>query len=162
MLTGTIRSQIDALWNAFWTGGISNPLEVIEQNTYLLFFTRLDDLHTLEEKKANRTKKPMERRVFPEGDDAKGCPYSEMRWSSFKHLGSRQRLLALSSGSTRRTIYMRVVEQFRVLLPPIKFQREFARRVTAVAKLKIAHRASQVELDALFATLQHRAFRGGL
>jgi len=31
MLTGTIRSQIDALWNAFWTGGISNPLEVLEQ-----------------------------------------------------------------------------------------------------------------------------------
>ena len=31
MLTGDIRSQIDAIWNAFWTGGISNPLEVIEQ-----------------------------------------------------------------------------------------------------------------------------------
>ncbi len=34
MLTGEIRSKIDALWNAFWTGGISNPLEVIEQITY--------------------------------------------------------------------------------------------------------------------------------
>jgi len=37
MLTGEIRSKVDALWNAFWTGGISNPLEVIEQITYLLF-----------------------------------------------------------------------------------------------------------------------------
>ena len=46
MLTGDIRSQIDAIWNAFWTGGISNPLEVIEQVTYLLFLKRLDDLHT--------------------------------------------------------------------------------------------------------------------
>ena len=45
MLNGEIRSRIDALWNAFWTGGISNPLEVIEQITYLLFLKRLDDLH---------------------------------------------------------------------------------------------------------------------
>lgn len=72
MLTGEIRSQIDGLWNAFWTGGISNPLEVIEQITYLLFIRRLDDLHTLEEAKANRLKKPMERRVFPDGKDARG------------------------------------------------------------------------------------------
>ena len=41
-------------------------------------------------------------------------------------------------------------------------QREFARRVTAVAALKTAQRASPAELDALFATLQHRAFRGEL
>jgi type I restriction enzyme M protein len=47
MITGEIRSQIDAVWNAFRTGGISNPLEVIEQITYLLFLRRLDDLHTL-------------------------------------------------------------------------------------------------------------------
>ncbi len=75
---------------------------------------------------------------------------------------SRPRLLALSSGSTHRTIYMRVVEQFRVLLPPISLQREFARRVTAVEALKTAQRASLAELDALFASLQHRAFRGEL
>jgi len=37
MFRGEIRSQIDAIWNAFWTGGIPNPLEVIEQITYLLF-----------------------------------------------------------------------------------------------------------------------------
>ncbi|MEN9573282.1 MAG: hypothetical protein RL514_1137 [Verrucomicrobiota bacterium] len=52
MLTGDIRSKTDALWNAFWTGGISNPLEVIEQIIYLLFLKRLDDLHTLEENKS--------------------------------------------------------------------------------------------------------------
>jgi hypothetical protein len=71
MLTGEIRSQIDAIWNAFWTGGISNPLEVIEQITYLLFLRRLDDLQTLEELKAERLKKPIERRIFPEGKDPK-------------------------------------------------------------------------------------------
>ena len=54
MLTGELRSKIDRVWNAFWSGGISNPLEVIEQITYLLFLRRLDDLHTLEENKATR------------------------------------------------------------------------------------------------------------
>ncbi len=58
MLTGEIRSQIDKIWDAFWSGGISNPLEVIEQITYLLFLRRLDDLHTLAENKANTTKTP--------------------------------------------------------------------------------------------------------
>ena len=47
MLTGEIRNQIDAIWNAFWSGGVSNPLSVIEQITYLLFIKRLDDLETL-------------------------------------------------------------------------------------------------------------------
>jgi type I restriction enzyme, S subunit len=47
-------------------------------------------------------------------------------------------------------------------IPPIKLQREFARRVAAVDRLKAAHRASLAGLDALFASLQHRAFRGEL
>ena len=67
MITGDIRNQIDRIWDSFWSGGISNPIEVIEQVTYLLFIRRLDDLHTLEENKANRLKKPMERRIFPAG-----------------------------------------------------------------------------------------------
>src|SRR5207248_1789667 len=86
MITGTIRSQIDAIWDAFWSGGISNPLEVIEQITYLLFLRRLDDLHTLEENKSARLKRPMERHVFPEGTDVKGRPYDDLRWSRFKHM----------------------------------------------------------------------------
>ena len=43
MRTGELRSQIDQIWNAFWSGGISNPLEVIEQIAYPLFLRRLDD-----------------------------------------------------------------------------------------------------------------------
>jgi len=85
MLTGELRSQIDAIWNAFWSGGISNPLEVIEQITYLMFLRRLDDLHMLEENKANRLKAPMERRIFPKGKDEQGFRYEDMRWSKFKN-----------------------------------------------------------------------------
>jgi len=85
MITGDIKNQVDRVWDSFWSGGISNPLEVIEQITYLLFIRRLDDLHTLEENKANRLKKPMERRVFPAGKDPKGRPYEDYRWSRLKH-----------------------------------------------------------------------------
>ena len=85
MITGEIKSQVDALWNTFWTGGISNPLEVIEQITYTLFLKRLNDLHTLEENKATRLKKPIERRIYPEGKDPKKRPYEDLRWSRFKH-----------------------------------------------------------------------------
>lgn len=49
MITGPVKSQIDQIWNASSSGSISNPLEVIEQITYLLFPKRLDDLDTLEE-----------------------------------------------------------------------------------------------------------------
>ena len=74
MLTGEIRSQIDSIWNDFWSGGVSNPLSVIEQITYLLFIKRLDELHTVEERKAATLKIPMERRIFPEGKDDRGTP----------------------------------------------------------------------------------------
>jgi len=89
MLTGEIRSQIDAIWNAFWTGGISNPLEVIEQITYLLFLRRLDEMQEVEELKASRLKRPIERRIFPKGKDPKGMPYEEYRWSRFKNTEAR-------------------------------------------------------------------------
>ena len=90
MITGAIKSQIDQIWNAFWSGGISNPIEVIEQITYLLFLRRLDDLHTLEENRSVRLKEPMTRRVFPAGSDGigkgEGLPYDAMRWSRFKNM----------------------------------------------------------------------------
>jgi len=90
MITGEIKSKIDRVWDAFWSGGISNPLEVIEQITYLLFLRRLDDLHTLEENRSARLKRPMERRIFPKGDDATGCAYENYRWSRFKNLSAAE------------------------------------------------------------------------
>ncbi|MCB0187794.1 MAG: SAM-dependent DNA methyltransferase, partial [Caldilineaceae bacterium] len=83
-----IRSQVDRVWDAFWTGGISNSLEVIEQVTYLLFIKRLDEIHTREEAKANRLQRPLEKPVFPAGDfviEPHHWPYEALRWSRFKH-----------------------------------------------------------------------------
>lgn len=67
MITGEIKSKVDRIWDAMWAGGIANPLTVIEQLTYLLFIKRLDELHTIRERKANRLGQAIEDPVFPEG-----------------------------------------------------------------------------------------------
>src|SRR4051794_12815690 len=90
LLIGQIKNQIDQIWNAFWSGGVSNPLSVIEQITYLIFIKRLDDLHTLEESKAETLGIAMERRIFPEANDDTGRPYADLRWSRFKNFEARQ------------------------------------------------------------------------
>ena len=77
MITGELKGKVDRVWDAFWSGGISNPLEVIEQITYLLFIRRLDDLQTLAEKKA---------RVTGVIDDPVFLPGQEhLRWSRLKN-----------------------------------------------------------------------------
>ncbi|MCU0794612.1 MAG: type I restriction-modification system subunit M [Akkermansiaceae bacterium] len=77
MITGEIKSKVDRIWDTLWSGGISNPLTIIEQLTYLLFIKRLDEIHTLRENKANRLRKPIEDPVF--------TPQQEkLRWSRFK------------------------------------------------------------------------------
>jgi type I restriction enzyme M protein len=87
MITGGLKSQIDRVWDAFWAGGIANPLEVIEQITYLLFIRRLDDIQTLAEGRARSSGHPIERFAFPAGNDEHGQPNADLRWSNFKNVG---------------------------------------------------------------------------
>lgn len=84
MLTGEIRSKIDTVWNAFWSGGISNPIEVIEQITYLLFMRGLDDLQTNYDRQVNRFGSATVPRTFPEGVDARGRAYDDLRWGKLR------------------------------------------------------------------------------
>ena len=79
MITGELKSKVDRIWDTMWSGGISNPLSVIEQLTYLLFIKRLDELHTREERKAARTGHPIEAPLFTARQGA-------LRWSRFKEL----------------------------------------------------------------------------
>ena len=80
MITGTLKSKVDKLWEEFWTGGITNPLTVIEQISFLMFARLLDINETRNEKRAQRTGKPF-RRIFPETDEGQS-----LRWSRFKNL----------------------------------------------------------------------------
>jgi len=87
MINGELRNQIDRLWTEFWTGGIANPLMVIEQISFLMFSRLLDIRETREEKKARRTNKDFHR-VFSERDQ-------ECRWSQFKKLTPAEEMLKL-------------------------------------------------------------------
>ena len=78
MITGELKSKIDRVWEAFWTGGVANPLTVIEQITYLIFIRRLDERQQLEEKKANMLGQTIEEVLFSEDQQ-------DLRWNNFKN-----------------------------------------------------------------------------
>jgi type I restriction enzyme M protein len=84
MITGELRNRIDKLWEEFWTGGITNPLTVIEQITFLMFCRLLDIAETRNEKLTARSKKSVPR-MFSEAEQ-------ELRWSHFKNLGAEAML----------------------------------------------------------------------
>ena len=84
MITGELKSKVDKIWETFWTGGITNPLEVIEQFTYLLFIKGLDEIETTKEAEAailgidfNRT--------FP-------VDKQHLRWSKFSNEGNPEKM----------------------------------------------------------------------
>ncbi|MCF6439855.1 type I restriction-modification system subunit M [Pseudoalteromonas luteoviolacea] len=82
MITGQLKSKIDKLWEEFWTGGITNPLTVVEQITFLMYARMLDINEQRDEKVAARTKKSFNRRF---NDDQQ-----HLRWQEFRHLGSEE------------------------------------------------------------------------
>lgn len=77
MITGELRSKVDRIWETFWTGGITNPLEVIEQFTYLLFMKQLDEVESAKESDAVLLGLPFEG-LFPSNQQ-------QLRWSKFKN-----------------------------------------------------------------------------
>ena len=89
MITGELRNKVDRIWETFWTGGITNPLDVIEQFTYLLFIKQLDEVETIKENEANFLGVPFES-MFP-GECQK------YRWSKFKNLGSAEEMYQVVS-----------------------------------------------------------------
>ncbi|MEN9998854.1 MAG: hypothetical protein RI922_1844 [Bacteroidota bacterium] len=101
MITGELKSQVDKIWEAFWTGGISNPLTVIEQFTYLLFIRRLDEKQLLEEKKANMIGLSTELKnpnlIF--------SPEQKMlRWNSFKNVDPESMFELFTKTTTERPL----------------------------------------------------------
>ncbi|WP_102107478.1 HsdM family class I SAM-dependent methyltransferase [Oceaniglobus roseus] len=102
MITGEIKSKVDAIWNAMWTGGLSNPQTVMEQLTLLLFLKGLDDAQTLAERQARARGTALERDLFPDELDgiaildeegkkiAEGRSYADLRWPRFVSLSAAE------------------------------------------------------------------------
>jgi type I restriction enzyme M protein len=89
MITGPLRSRIDKLWEEFWTGGITNPLTVIEQISFLMFARLLDMRESTEEKKFDRIHRDKKKKfpgVFFRPNQ------QHLRWSQFKHRGGEEML----------------------------------------------------------------------
>lgn len=78
MINGELRSQVDKIWESFWTGGIANPLTVIEQFTFLLFLRRLDERQQLEEKKAHLIGGQIQNVIYTDAQ-------KKFRWHTFKN-----------------------------------------------------------------------------
>lgn len=82
MITGELRSKVDKIWESFWTGGITNPLTVIEQFTYLLYIKGLDDREKRGELDSELLGTPHES-LFPKDQP-------ELRWSTFSQMGPEE------------------------------------------------------------------------
>jgi len=83
MITGEIKSQIDQIWNTFWTGGISNTITIVEQLTYLIFIKDLDETETRNERMAKRLNKEFTP-IF--GEDQQ-----DFRWKNLKEMDVAER-----------------------------------------------------------------------
>ena len=84
MVTGTIKIKVDKLWTDIWAGGITNPLTVIEQLTYLMFIRSLDEKELETEEFENVSGEKMGK-IFPQSPAGQS-----MRWSKFKNNDPRQ------------------------------------------------------------------------
>ena len=239
MLTGELKNQIDRIWDAFWSGGISNPLEVIEQITFgdpatnpkgwplqrlkgMLsmplrngvspsntgkVFARVLTLSAITGSQFDATAwktspfkcappptqavnaadflicrgngnrrlvgkayfptRHMPHVTFPDTMIAARVSPEPIAPAFLQHVwnsGAVRRQIESVTRTTNGTfkVNQTMLESIAFCGPPLALQHEFARRVAAVEKLRAAHRASLAELDALFASLQHRAFRGEL
>ncbi|MBR6010841.1 MAG: type I restriction-modification system subunit M N-terminal domain-containing protein, partial [Methanomicrobium sp.] len=89
MITGELKNKVDSIWDTIWTGGITSPITVLEQITYLMFMKLLDDNQLKAEANANLLGVPLEKKVFKEGicviseNPRIEVEYNKLRWSMF-------------------------------------------------------------------------------
>ena len=99
MITGEIKNRIDQIWDTFFVAGITNPITVLEQMTYIFFMKLLDDKQLQEEENARDWGVEIHNPTFLDGqlwvnpeavseEEKKGVPYENLRWHVFKNFGS--------------------------------------------------------------------------
>lgn len=99
MITGEIKNKIDQIWDTFFVAGITNPITVLEQMTYIFFMKMLDDKQLQEEENARDWDSEVENPTFLNGqlwvnpeavsdEERAGVPYENLRWHVFKNFGA--------------------------------------------------------------------------
>ena len=104
MITGEIRNKIDAIWDTFWTSGITNSMTVLEQMTYLFFIKILDDAQIKQEATAAAFGSKIDNPTFPEGnwtnpDTETEVSYRHLRWSVFKNFDPKTMLATVRNNA---------------------------------------------------------------
>ena len=136
MITGELKNKIDKIWDTIWTGGLSNPITVLEQITYLIFMKLLDDNEVIKEGNASVLGGNYQSEIFKEGnycpDDNEymSVPYSELRWSNFKNNEPGQMMdlirnfvfpfIKTVNGGSKETAFSRFMEDAVFLIPTPK------------------------------------------
>ena len=132
MITGELKNKVDKIWDTLWTAGITSPITVLEQITYLLFMKLLDDNQTRQEANAAAWGSPVQNPVFKDGV----CVVSEtprieiefaaLRWKNFHDLAPEEMLRVVSGyvfpfiksiGQGRDTAFSRYMKDAVFLVP---------------------------------------------
>lgn len=157
MITGEIKNKIDQIWDTFFVAGITNPITVLEQMTYIFFMKMLDDKQLQEEENARDWDSVVENPTFPEGqlwvnpdavsdEEKAGVPYDHLRWHVFKNLGAdimfklvRQSVFEFIKhiGTGEESAYSRYMKSAIFLIPNA---RTLAKVVDGVDSLDINNR----------------------
>ena len=93
MITGEIKNKIDQIWDTFFVAGITNPITVLEQMTYIFFMKLLDDKQIQEEYNARDWEGVVANPTYPEGkmwlnpETKQEIPYESLRWQKFTNMG---------------------------------------------------------------------------
>ena len=136
MITGELKSKIDKIWDTIWTGGISSPITVLEQITYLMFMKLLDDVETKKEGNAAILGFPYQSKVFkagsfsPDKDANRSVAYEDLRWQNFKNKGPSEMFelvrdfvfpfIKTVNGESKESAFSRFMDDAVFLIPTAK------------------------------------------
>ena len=135
MITGELKTKVDDIWDTLWTGGITSPITVLEQITYLMFMKLLDDNQLKAEANANIIGVPLKKKVFKEGicviseNPRVETDYKNLRWSVFHHFEPSEMLTNVrtyvfpfikSIGEGKDTAFSRYMGETVFLIPTAK------------------------------------------
>ena len=132
MITGELKNKVDSIWDTIWTAGITSPITVLEQITYLLFMKLLDDSQLKREATANAFGVKLENAVFKRGECIVSevprvvCNYDDLRWNVFHNFDPEKMLSTVQNyvfpfikqiGDGRNTAFSRYMKNAVFLIP---------------------------------------------
>ena len=135
MITGEMKNRVDSIWDTIWTGGITSPITVLEQITYLMFMKLLDDNQLKAEANANVLGVPLKRKVFQDGicviseNPRIETEYRNLRWSVFHNFEPGEMLANIQTyvfpfiktiGEGKDTAFSRYMKDTVFLIPTAK------------------------------------------